>query len=86
VKVSKEEFEAANAWAAGRIRKTPCATRAHYERKGDRVVIGLDTGIEVAFRPRDTQGLERARLHQVDAIEISTSGLGIHFPNSGRSR
>jgi hypothetical protein len=52
----------------------------HYERKRDRVVIGLSTGIEVAFRPRDAQGLERAKPNQLDTIEISPSGLGIHFP------
>jgi len=80
MKVSKNEFEAANERAAARLRKTPCATKAHYERKRDRVVIGLNTGIEVAFRPRDAQGLERAKPDQLDTIEISPSGLGIHFP------
>jgi hypothetical protein len=52
----------------------------HYERKRDQVVIGMNTGIEVAFHPRDAQGLKHAKLHQLDAIEISPSGLGIHFP------
>ena len=80
MKVSKDEFEAANARAAARYRKTPCAMKARYDGKRDRVVIGLNTGIEVAFRPRDAQGLERARPDQLDTIEISPSGLGIHFP------
>jgi hypothetical protein len=80
MKVSKHEFETANARAAVRLRKTPCATKAHYERKRDRVVIGLNTGIEVAFRPCDAQGLKRAKPDQLDTIEISPSGLGIHFP------
>ena len=31
-------------------------------------------------RPRDAQGLERAKPRQLDVIEISPSGLGIHFP------
>lgn len=78
--MSKDEFEAANKRAAARLRKIPCATTAQYERKRDRVVIGLSTGIEVAFRPRDAQGLERAKPGQLDTIEISPSGLGIHFP------
>ncbi len=78
--MSKDEFEAANRRAAARLRKSPCATTAHYERKRDRVVIGLSTGIEVAFRPRDAQGLERAKPDQLVTIEISPSGLGIHFP------
>jgi len=80
MKVSKNEFEAANARSAARLRKAPCATSVHYERKRDRVVIGLNTGIEVAFRPRDAQGLEHAKPDQLDRIEISPSGLGIHFP------
>lgn len=43
-------------------------------------MIALSTGIEIAFRPRDAQGLERANPDQLDAIEISPSGFGIHFP------
>jgi hypothetical protein len=52
----------------------------HYEPKRDRVVISMNTGIEVAFNPRDAQGLKHARPHQLDVIEISPSGLAIHFP------
>jgi hypothetical protein len=32
------------------------------------------------FSPRDAQGLENAKPSQLDEIEISPSGLGIHFP------
>ena len=80
MKVSKDKVEAANARAAARLRRNPCATRAHYERKRDRVVVELTTGIEVAFRPRDAQGLEHAKPDQLAVIKISPSGLGIHFP------
>lgn len=80
MKVSKDELEAANRRAGAKLRRTPCATNVHYERKRDRVVIGLSTGIEVAFRPRDAQGIARAKPDQLDTIEISPSGLGIHFP------
>ena len=78
--MSRDEFETANRRAAARLRKIPCATTAQYNRKRDRVVIVLSTGINIAFRPRDAQGLERAKPDQLDAIEISPSGLGIHFP------
>ena len=80
MKVSKQQFEAANTRAAALLRKTPRATSVHYERKRDRVVIGMNTGIEVAFHPRDAQGLKHAKPHQLAATEISPSGLGIHFP------
>ena len=80
MRVTKNEFEMAKRRAEARLRKTPCATKARYERRRDRVVIGLSTGIEIAFRPHDAQGLEHARPSQLDTIEISPSGLGIHFP------
>ncbi len=80
MKVTKDEFEAAKRRADATLRATPCATHAHYDRRRDRIVIGLSSGIEVAFRPRDAQGLERAKPNQLDKIEISPSGLGLHFP------
>jgi hypothetical protein len=58
--VNKDEVEAANARAAARLRKTPCAMMARYERKRGRVVVELNSGVKVAFRPGDAQGLERA--------------------------
>ena len=53
MRVTKDEFETAKRRGDARLSKTPCATSAYYERKQDRVVIELSTGIEVAFRPRD---------------------------------
>jgi hypothetical protein len=75
-----EEFEAANRHAAERLRKTPIATAVRYDRRIGRVVIDLSSGIEIAFRPHDAQGLERAKADDLSEIEISPSGLGIHFP------
>lgn len=80
MKVTKDEFEAANRRADARLQKTPSAVKVRYDRKRERVVIDLSTGIELAFRPREAQGLERAKPNQLDMIEISPSGLGIHFP------
>lgn len=81
MRVTRRQFEAANVRAAARLRNTPHATTVRYDRKRDQVVIGLNTGIEVAFRPRDAQGLEHAKPRSLDAIEITPSGLGIHFPD-----
>ena len=80
MEVRKDEFTAANRQAADRVRNTPVATTAHYDRSKDRVVIGLSSGIEVAFRPRHVQGIEHAKPHQLAKIAITPSGLGIHFP------
>ncbi len=78
--VRKDEFIAANQQAGDRLRNTSIATDARYDRVRDRVVISLSSGIEVAFRPRHAQGIEHAKPHQLAKIEITPSGLGIHFP------
>jgi hypothetical protein len=58
----------------------PHALSARYDRRIGRIVIRLSTGLDVAFSPRDAQGLERATAAQLNAIEISPSGFGIRFP------
>ena len=80
MKVTKDEVEAASRRSDTRLQKTPCAVKVRYDHKRERVVIDLSTGIEIAFRPHDAQGLERANPKQLDPIEISPSGLGIYFP------
>jgi len=78
--IRNDEIEAANKRAAERLRKTPYATAVRYDRRIGRIVIDLSSGIEVAFRPHDVQGLERSKPDDLAEIEISPSGLGIHFP------
>ena len=43
-------------------------------------MIDLSTGYEVAFPPGRAQGLERAAPSDLNVIEISPSGFGLHFP------
>lgn len=78
--VHKDEFEAANAKGAARLAKTPTALSARYDRRIGRVVIELSSGLEIAFKPHDAQGLEKSKLDDLAEIEISPSGLGLHFP------
>jgi hypothetical protein len=61
-------------------RDGPTAVGARYDRRLGRVFISLSTGIDVAFAPRDAQGLEKAKPADLSVIEISPSGLGLHFP------
>jgi hypothetical protein len=74
------DFEAANELARNRLRETPVAMSARYDRRIGRIVIELSNGLEIAFRPQAVQGLEHARPDQLMTIEISPSGLGVHFP------
>jgi len=60
--------------------RIPRAVSAHYDRKTGRIVLHLSSGLIVSFSPTDVEGLEHARPSQLQEIEISPSGLGIHFP------
>ncbi len=77
---SREEFEQANRKAADLRAAVPTAVAARYDRRLGRVVIRLSSGLDVAFSPRDAQGLEKATAAQLREIEISPSGVGIYFP------
>jgi hypothetical protein len=76
-----DEFTAANRRGAERRANTPVAIAARYDRRRDRIVISLNTGLELAFPPCIAQGLQEARPSDLSAIELSPSGFGIHFPN-----
>lgn len=76
----QERVKAANARAAQRLASNPTAVAARYDRRVGRVLIALSSGLEIAFKPHDAQGLEQARPAQLTDIEISPSGLGLHFP------
>src|SRR5271166_2065261 len=75
-----DEFELATQSARRRRDRIPSAINAYYDRKSGRVVIGLSTQMDVAFPPNVVQGLENASASQLEPIEITPSGFGIHFP------
>lgn len=75
-----DDFDLAQKRAERRRIAQPAALAARYDRGRDRIVIDLSTGYEVAFPPRRAQGLERARPSDLESIEISPSGFGLHFP------
>jgi hypothetical protein len=75
-----DRFELAGRKAKELQDTLPRAVKARYDRRIGRVVITLNTNLEVAFAPRDAEGLEDATPAQLAPIEISPSGFGIHFP------
>jgi hypothetical protein len=78
--VTRDEAQRANV-RAGRWRDAgPTAVSATYDRRSARVVVRLSSGLDIGFSPHDAQGLETAKPAQLDPIEISPSGLGLHFP------
>ena len=77
---SRDEFELANQRAKALEGSVPRVVAAHYDRKARRIVIHLSSKLIVSFSPGDVEGLEDAKPSQLDEIEISPSGFGIHFP------
>lgn len=59
----------------------PVAVAARYNRRMGRIVITLDNGVELMFRPALAQGLEHATAADLATIEISPSGQGLHWPS-----
>ncbi len=56
------------------------ALSARYDRRRRRVVVKLNTGIEIAFPPELAEGLDGASSEDLAEIELSPSGLGLHWP------
>ena len=75
-----DEFTRATRRAAQRRAAGPVAVAARYDRRRDRIIVERNTGIELAFPPRIAQGLERAEPADLAAVEVSPSGMGVHFP------
>src|ERR1043166_2343765 len=75
-----DEYERATRSAKELRAKFPRAVSAYYDRKTGRIAIHLSSNLTVSFSPRDVEGLESANPMQLDEIEISPSGFGIHFP------
>jgi hypothetical protein len=75
-----DNFELAKGRAKELQAAIPRAVAARYDSKGGRIVIRLSSKVDVSFSPHDAQGLEKAKPSQLDEIQITPSGFGIHFP------
>lgn len=78
--ITDTTFEAANRRGAAKKAAFPAAVAVRYDRRISRIVISLASGLQIAFAPRDVQGLENAHPADLVDAEISPSGLGVHFP------
>jgi len=74
------EFETANRRALAQQAAFPAVASVRYDRRVARIIIVLASGLELAFSPKQAEGLEHARPIDLADIEITPSGLGIHFP------
>ena len=78
--ITEDTFAAATRRATARVNQSPGVTRAFFDPQQARVVLELNTGMVLSFPVQDIEGLSQATPQQLQQIEISPSGLGIHVP------
>ncbi len=75
--VTEAEFEKAQARVerdAGHVHA------ARFDRRRQRVIVRLNTGVELTFPATLAEGLAGASPDDLAEIEISPTGLGLHWP------
>lgn len=79
MKITELEFRQANE----RMRRTQhggTVVSARYQRTTRRVVTELTTGVQLSIPANRLEGLSDASARQLEEIEVSPSGLGLHWP------
>lgn len=77
--VTERQFQRAEARMKAR-REAGHAVSARYDRRSARIVVSLNTGVEVTFPPRLAEGLAGASAADLAQVELSPAGLGLHWP------
>lgn len=77
--VTEKEFAKAEARMEA-LRQAGHAVAARYDRKASRIVVGLGNGLAFSFPPVPAEGLADATPADLADIEISPTGLGLHWP------
>lgn len=62
------------------MRQGGYAIAARYDRRASRIVVRLNSGLELAFPAGLAEGLADASPDDLAEIEISPAGLGLHWP------
>jgi hypothetical protein len=78
--LTEAELKRAEARMRKRRESSPRAISAHYDRHAGRVVVQLDSGVELGFPPSLAEGLVEARPKDLADIKVSPAGTGLHFP------
>jgi hypothetical protein len=80
VEISDTAIQQAEQRMRRRLASTPHAVAARYDRRVSRIMVTLSNGLELAFPPHLAEGLAEGKPADLAAIEISPSGLGLHWP------
>jgi Protein of unknown function (DUF2442) len=58
----------------------PHAVAAQFDPLQGRLIVALSSGVTVSLDPREVRGLENALPCDLEEIQITPSGFGLHFP------
>lgn len=78
--LSDSDIQQAERRMRERLSAGPHAVAARYDRRVARIMVTLSNGLELAFSPALAEGLANARPSELAVIEISPTGLGLHWP------
>lgn len=80
MELSDSAIEQARQRGRERLHAAPHAVNARFDAGASRVVVGLSSGMELAFPPHLAEGLQGAAPDDLAVIEITPTGLGLHWP------
>jgi hypothetical protein len=63
-----------------RLSAAPRATAVHFDVKTSRLVVQLDTGLDLSFDPRQAHGLQDATDDDFIGAAIEGAGIALHLP------
>jgi hypothetical protein len=78
--ISDEEFELANQRGKEATSRFSPAVDVRYDEATGNLLVTLKSGVSIVVLAAAIQGLEEANSEQLSHVEISPSGLGLHFP------
>ena len=79
MEISEQAFAAAEA-AGATLRQQGHATAVRYDKKASRLIVSLHNGVELAVPVHLVEGLADASPEALSEIEITPTGLGLHWP------
>ena len=77
--ITEDEFEQAERRTQA-LRQHGHATAARYDRRQSRVVVSLNTGVQITFPVELAEDLAGATPDDLADIDISPAGLALHWP------
>lgn len=78
--ITDQELGEAEERMRERLESGPYAVKAHFNRARHKLIIILNSGMELAISPKIAEGISEASPDQLDQIELSPTGLGLYFP------